>query len=383
MLNETQAREVSEKYLQAGSLATSTQEILDSGAIPRLRGYHARIGKVSDAIHGGPGSYVVKEKDGTKRTVTYDNPPLIGKDSRPLIFFIRTDRISSHDENRGEVPLKGQILAANHNYMLRMLARIMSHAQIDVGLPDNAIVSVQEQLTQIPVEMVVRGYMAESTTDTSLFHHYVKQELRVFCGHELPNDLVANGPLPYPMDTPSSKAGRDVSMSPEELFAADLCTPQQYAHLRGKALFAFGFISHLVGGIRVTDPSLDVGREGLIAVDTKTEHGIDRYGRILAQDELYTLDSSRFWDRKEYETQLAELIRGERRELKPRSFSKEFARQFSKGKEHYTPEQVIEIAVRYILGIQALLNSEFVPDTRPRDIQVISGLEHVVQRLAA
>jgi hypothetical protein len=107
--------------------ATPTQEILDSGAVPRLKKYVVRPGKVSDVIFGGHGEYTVerkkyeraiphvghqvhffkKEVDGKEKefaNVCYENPPLNTSDGRPLILMVRTGRISTHDINRGEIP---------------------------------------------------------------------------------------------------------------------------------------------------------------------------------------------------------------------------------------------------------------------------------------
>ncbi|MDP7324169.1 MAG: phosphoribosylaminoimidazolesuccinocarboxamide synthase, partial [Candidatus Woesearchaeota archaeon] len=67
----------------------------------------------------------------------------------------------------------------------------------------------------------------------------------------------------------------------------------------------------------------------------------------------------------------------------PRSFSKEFARGFSEGDKGYTDEQRRDIAVRYIEGVQQLLENEFNPDQRLRDERVVHGLHTIVNKLAA
>ena len=124
-------------------------------------------------------------------------------------------------------------------------------------------------------------------------------------------------------------------------------------------------------------------QRGLIAVDTKTEHGINRRGEIVSQDEIWTMDSSRFWLLEDYNSQLEMLRKGKIKELDPKSYSKEFARGFSKGKDGYNDEQRMQIAVRYIEGIQHLLGVRFEPDTRLTEERIVSGLETVVQRLVA
>jgi phosphoribosylaminoimidazole-succinocarboxamide synthase len=122
---------------------------------------------------------------------------------------------------------------------------------------------------------------------------------------------------------------------------------------------------------------------GIIAVDTKTEHGVNRKGKIVSQDEIWTMDSSRFWLAADYQEQLEKFLRREAGEISPKSYSKEFARGFSEGEKGYTDEQRTEIAVRYIIGIQHLLSKPFRPDMRQRDTRVISGLETVVRELVA
>ncbi len=367
VLTKDEARELVDTYVDGEDKIYSTQVILDSGAIPRLKGFKVKPGKVSDSIFGGKGSYTDKS---TGRRVEYENPVLETADGTPLRIMVRTQRISTHDINRGEIPFKDQILAINHNYMRRMLSFVIGTSQFDVeGLPDNSIVVAAENLTQISFENVLRAYMAKSSTSTSLYQHFIKGG-RDFCGHFLPDNLVTNGPLPYIMDTPSTKSEEhDESVSPEQLFQIGVCTPQQYAQIRNSSLFAFGMTSQFLRD------------KGLIAVDTKTEHGITRKGEIVSQDEIWTMDSSRFWLLGDYNEQLVKLAKEEIKELDPRSYSKEFARGFSKGEQGYTDEQRTQIAVRYIEGIQYLLKTRFEPDMRSSEERVVSGIEKIVNKL--
>ncbi len=367
-LTETEAMDIVGEYMAHERPATSTQEILDSGAVPRLKGYTVRPGKVSDTIFGGEGHYTRKSGEG----VNFENTPLDMRDSRPAIAMVRTARISTHDINRGSVPFKDQILAENHNAMRRMLVPFIGTSQLDVpGLGDNSVVIAAERLEQLGFENVLRAYMAKSSTSTSLFQHYTRGE-RVFCGHKLPEGLITNGPLPYIMDTPSTKSEEhDESLSPKEMFNRGICTPEEFFPARNGAIAAFGAISFYLG------------QKGIIAVDTKTEHGINRAGQIVAQDEIWTMDSSRFWRADDYNSQMQKLQRGEIGELNPVSYSKEFARGFSEGEKGYTNDQRAQIAVRYIMGIQNLLGKRFVPDMRSRDERVISGLQKVVSEIVA
>ena len=75
-----------------------------------------------------------------------------------------------------------------------------------------------------------------------------------------------------------------------------------------------------------------LARKGMVLVDTKTEHGLNSDGEIVVADELFTMDSSRFWKLDE---------RGEilRRDGKPVSFSKEFARGMVKSRDQQFTEE--------------------------------------------
>lgn len=368
-LTRDEAMRLIDKYMSRENRTYSTQDIIDSGVIPRLKGFKAKPGKVSDSIFGGKGSYFDKSKG---QRIEYENPPLETVDGTPLRIMVRTQRISTHDINRGEIPFKDQILSTNHNYMRRMLISALGTSQFEVeGLPDNSIAVAAENLTQIPFENVLRVYMAKSSTSTSLYQHFIKGG-REFCGHVLPDNLITNGPLPYVMDTPSTKSDEhDESVSPEQLFQSGVCTPQQYTQIRNSSVFAFGMVSQFLR------------EKGLIVVDTKIEHGINRRGEIVSQDEIWTMDSSRFWLLDDYNNQLEKLAKGEIKELDPRSYSKEFARGFSKGEQGYTDEQRAQIAVRYIEGIQHLLGKRFEPDMRSNEERVVSGIEKIVTQLVA
>ncbi len=80
---------------------------------------------------------------------------------------------------------------------------------------------------------------------------------------------------------------------------------------------------------------------------------------------------------------MARFDRGELEELNPTSYSKEFARGFSEGEQGYTDEQRRVIAARYVIGLQELLGKRFEPNLRPRDERVVSGLQKIVEHLAA
>ena len=367
-LTEGQALDLVYNYMTSEGTVSTTQEILDSGLIPPLKSFTVRPGKVSDSIYGGKVEFT--ETDGT--VVQAENPPLVTQGGRPLRLMVRTQRISTHDINRGEIPFKDQILAANHNYMRRLVEPAIGTSQFDVpGLEDNDVVIAAENLRGIPVENIFRAYMATSSTSTSLYQAWKRGD-KTFAGHVIREGLVANGPLPYVMDTPSTKSeDHDVTSSPEEMIRQGHVTPEQYTALRNSGLVAFGMAAQFLRS------------RGIILVDTKFEHGINQDGKVVSQDEILTMDSSRFWLASDYDAQMQRFNLGELDELNPKSYSKEFARGFSEGEKGYTDEQRVAIAARYVMGIQELLAQRFEPDMRPRDERVVSGLKKVVENLAA
>jgi len=368
LLTQNEAEKLVEQYIAREESTPSNQELLDSGVIPRLKGYKVQPGKVSDSIFGGRGSYVDKA---TGKKARFENPPLETKDGVPIRIMVRTSRISTHDITRGEIPFKDQILAMNHNFMRRKVAGAIGTSQFEVpGIGDNAIVIAAENLKPFLVENVLRAYMAKSTTSTSLYQHYIKGD-RSFCGHILPDDLIPNGPLPYVMDTPSTKAENDESLSRDEVVARGICTLAEYTEIVNGSLVAFGIGSEFLK------------QRGIILVDFKFEHGRSIDGHIKSMDEIITMDSSRFWLLDDYNEQLKKLENGEIEELAPKSYSKEFARGFSKGTEGYTDEQRVRIAVRYIEGIQHLLGRRFEPDMRPREEQVVTAINTILDELTA
>lgn len=366
LLTTSEAEALVQQYLDNEKPQQTTQEMLDSGAIPRLKGYKLQPGKVSDSIFGGTVKFYDKEAG---KEVEYENPPLNTKDGIPIRIMVRTSRISTHDISRGEIPFKDQILAMNHNFMRRKVEFAIGTSQFEVpGVPDNAIAIAAENLKPFMIENVLRAYNAKSSTSTSLYQHYINGS-RNFCGHNLPDNLVPNGPLPYVMDTPSTKAAEDESISEADVLERGICTKEEYREIINGSMVAFGVASEFLRN------------RGIILVDFKLEHGRSVDGRIKSMDEIITMDSSRFWLLEDYNAQMEQLKKGEIEELAPRSYSKEFARGFSKGKEGYNNEQRAQIAVRYIEGIQHLLNRRFEPDMRTREEQTVTAINTILDTL--
>lgn len=341
LLTEEEAQNLAQKALQTEQNNVDLEIILKD--FPQLKKATLQKGKVSDSI-------------------------IFRTEKENYRILVRSNRISTHDKSRGIIPFKDQILSTNHNFMRKLVSPYMKHAQLDViGLGDNSVVSLALNGERFPLELVLRNYMAKSTTGTSLYQHWLKDPIGKFCGINLGYyKLEPNGKLPYTWVTPSTKEANDRSVPPEELFSSrypgSRLDPSYWDFIRNQALVVFGVVSNYLR------------TKGIILVDCKTEHALFE-DIVLAIDEMYTMDSCRFWLMKADGTpELDE--NGE-----PKSFSKEFARQFAKGNAEFTNKEKVLIATRYILGIQHLTGQAFVPDLRPWEERVRDGIARCLAQI--
>lgn len=349
MLTEQEIRELVAAHGAAVNEGRPIRQLIEDGEIPRLRGCTVLEGKVSDSVIGDA---------------------LKGSTGKSIRLMFRNNRISTHDVNRGAIPFKDQVLALNHDHMLGLVVDVLGSSQFEVeGLTPASTVIPAENLKLVMLENVVRLYMAQSSTSTSLYQHWLAakeegQTIMNYAGHELTvSELEVNGRLPYLMDTPSTKEAVDRTIDAAYLIENGICSEGQYAQIRNSSLMAFGIVSH------------NLARKGMVLVDTKTEHGINADGRIVAADELYTMDSSRFWKLDDQGHLLT-------RDGKPVSFSKEFARGMVKEKgQQFSEEQANEIAVRYIQGLQHLTGVTFDPDLRARDERLVESTNRILDAL--
>jgi len=349
MLDEQEIRNLVATHGAAVNEGRSIKQLIDDGELPRLEGCRVLEGKVSDSVFGDS----LKTASG-----------------KTIRLMFRNHRISTHDVNRGTIPFKDQVLAFNHDYMLQLVKPILGSSQFEVeGLSPSSTVIPAENLKLVQLENVLRLYMAKSSTSTSLYQHWLQakeagQTSLHYAGHHLALDeLSPNGRLPYLMDTPSTKEAVDRTINADELVAQGICTTAQYQQIRNSSLMAFGMVSQ------------HLSERGMILVDTKTEHGINSEGQIVVADELYTMDSSRFWACHEDGSLMT-------RDGEPISFSKEFARgMVTEKNQQFTAQQANEIAVRYIQGLQHLTGQQFNPDLRPRDQRIIESTNLILDSL--
>jgi len=349
MLNEGQIRTLVTSHGADVNQGRPIRQLISDGELPRLNGCTVLEGKVSDSVFGDP----LKTSSG-----------------EAIRLMFRNNRISTHDVNRGAIPFKDQVLAFNHDHMHRLVKPVLGSSQFEVeGLSASSTVIPAENLNLLKIENVLRLYMAESSTSTSLYQHWLAakengQTKMDYAGHQLDvTALEPNGRLPYLMDTPSTKEEVDKTTAVDYLIQDGVCTEEQYAQIRNASLMAFGIVTQYLS------------RRGMVLVDTKTEHGINAEGQIVSADELYTMDSSRFWAMDEDGALKT-------KDGKPVSFSKEFARGMVKEKgQQFTEAQANEIAVRYIQGLQHLTGVTFEPDLRPRDQRIIESSNLILDAL--
>ena len=288
-----------------------------------------------------PNPYFGKVRD------CYDLPAAAGLPPRRIL--IASDRISAFDRILAVIPYKGQVLTQTARFWFDATADICpSHV---LEYPDPNVV-VGERLTILPVEVVVRGYLA-GTTSTSILTMY-RQGARAMYGHTLPDGLRDNQALPAPILTPTSKAfdgGHDAPLTPAEIVAQGLLTAAQWNEVSAVALALFARGQEMAAA------------RGLILVDTKYEFGLDHAGRLTIADEIHTPDSSRYWIASGYPDAFAAGTR-------PPSFDKDVIRAWVAARcDPYNdpipeiPEAMIrQTAETYIAAYEAITGQPFVPD---------------------
>ncbi len=214
----------------------------------------------------------------------YDLP-----DGRRII--IATDRLSAFDLNIAAIPCKGQVLTQTARFWFDQTADICPNHVIEYPDPN---VLVCRRLDIMPVEIVVRDYMA-GTTGTSIWSMY-KTGRREMYGVTFPDGLRENQKLPRTILTPTTKAGdgeHDEPITPDEIVAHGLLSAARWEAVSRIALALFARGREVAAA------------RGLILVDTKYEFGLDRDGQIILADEIHTPDSSRYWFAETYPARFA------------------------------------------------------------------------------
>jgi phosphoribosylaminoimidazole-succinocarboxamide synthase len=196
------------------------------------------------------------------------------------LLLVASDRISTFDVVLPtEIPDKGRVLTGLSAFWFARTRELCPNHL--VGLRPDGRSTECRRLEMLPLECVVRGYLAGSG-----WKDYVRSGST--SGRPLPQGLRESERLPAPIFTPSTKAatGHDENIDAEQ--AAALVGVERFDEVERTALALYGFASE------------HAAAQGILIADTKFEFGVDGEGRLVLADEAFTPDSSRFWPADEY-----------------------------------------------------------------------------------
>ncbi len=213
---------------------------------------------------------------------------------KDLLLIVTTDRLSAFDVVMPTpIPDKGCILTEISNFWFARLEHIVPNHL--TGIDPASLVQENEseqvagraivvkKLKPLPIEAIVRGYLAGSG-----WKEY--KAGRSVCGIHLPEGLGEADKLPEPLFTPSTKAetgAHDENISYEE--AEKMLGKDLAARVRDTCIALYKEAASYARG------------QGIIIADTKFEFGQDSQGKLYLIDEALTPDSSRFWPADQYE----------------------------------------------------------------------------------
>jgi phosphoribosylaminoimidazole-succinocarboxamide synthase len=213
------------------------------------------------------------------------------------LLLVASDRISTFDVVLPTpIPDKGRVLTGLSAFWFARTGHIVPNHLLEVQ-PDGRSM-VCRRLEMLPIECVVRGYLAGSG-----WKDY--RESGAVSGHVLPAGMRESERLPEPIFTPATKAteGHDENIDEEQ--AAALCGEGRYRAAKEASLALYRFAT------------AHAEARGIILADTKFELGVAPDGELVLGDEALTPDSSRFWPAAEYEPGRAQP-----------SFDKQFVRDW-------------------------------------------------------
>ena len=226
------------------------------------------------------------------------------------MLMVATDRLSAFDVILEQpIPEKGKILTAISNFWFDKLQAIVPNHftgdRVEDVVAADALPLVEgravvaKRLKPIPVEAIVRGYLAGSG-----WKEYKAQG--TVCGIELPAGLKEASKLPAPIFTPSTKAAvgdhdENISFAQCESIIGETMA----AKVRDTAIALY------------TAAAEYAASRGIIIADTKFEFGLDEDGTLILMDEALTPDSSGFQPADRY-------VEG----AKPPSFDKQYVRDW-------------------------------------------------------
>jgi len=230
------------------------------------------------------------------------------------LLMVASDRLSAFDVILGEpIPGKGALLTQMALFWFDKLGHICPN-HLTGDAPESVVTPAElpqvvsrsmlvKRLKPIPVEAVVRGYLAGSG-----WQEY--QATQSVCGVPLPAGLKNASQLPEPIFTPAAKAeagehDENISYAQvEKLVGAELAAQIKKISIE---------IYQTAAAFALT--------KGIIIADTKFEFGLDENGALTLMDEVLTPDSSRYWPVEGYQ---AAFVAGQN----PPSYDKQFVRDW-------------------------------------------------------
>ena len=228
------------------------------------------------------------------------------------ILMVASDRISAFDVIMDDpIPGKGALLTQMALWWFEQLKDIVPN-HLTGGAPESVVapdevaqVSGRSMLVQrlkpVPIEAVVRGYLAGSG-----WAEY--QQSQSVCGVPLPSGLSNASRLPQPIYTPAAKAEmgeHDENITYER--TVQMVGDKLAAQIRDTAIALY------------TRAAAIAAQKGIIIADTKFEFGLNAAGELVLMDEVLTPDSSRYWPADQYNEG-----------VNPPSFDKQYLRDWLK-----------------------------------------------------
>ncbi len=273
------------------------------------------------------------------------------------LLMVTSDRISAYDVVMPTlIPDKGRVLTGISSHWFAETTHIVPNHLISTRLADvpaqvrDPVLAgrtmVVRRLEMLPIECVVRGYLAGSG-----WRDY--RDTGAVCGHALPAGLRQAERLPQPIFTPATKAheGHDENITRDQ--AADLVGADVLADAERISLALY------------THAATASAAAGIILADTKFELGRDHSGKLVLGDEVCTPDSSRFWPADEYAV-----------DQSPPSYDKQYLRDWldCSGWDHMPPAP--ELPASVVAGTQGRYHEAY---------ERITGttVDHWIQECAA
>ena len=243
------------------------------------------------------------------------------------LLIVATDRISCFDYILPTpIPGKGKILTRLSVFWFDYVKDIIPNHLITADInkypkPFNeksidGRSMLVHRADRIDIECVARGYLSGSG-----WKEYKKSG--IVSGIKLPAGLRESDKLPEPIFTPSTKAdsGHDMNITYEDI-------------VKNKGIDLAKFLKETTIEL-YTKASKYTETCGIILADTKFEFGVFDGKKILI-DEIFTPDSSRFWDREKYEP-------GRPQESFDKQFVRDYLESIKWNKEPPVPELPEEI----------------------------------------